>query len=187
MEDFGTTGAPQLYTQDGPPDAKRPMNDLFGGENLTTEEYPVPDAMVGLIIGRGGDQITKIQADSGCRVAVVPQSTGGTTRPCTVSMNSLRHFQRPQLTGNPEQIAAAKKMLQDIIARGSVKEGESYNGHPAPSANELMNQNVAATASIDGNVMVCFQNSFIALITLFYFDRFFSILKVSVSFFRDWA
>ena len=95
MEDFGTTGAPQLYTQDGPPDAKRPMNDLFGGENLTTEEYPVPDAMVGLIIGRGGDQITKIQADSGCRVAVVPQSTGGTTRPCTVSMNSLRHFQRP--------------------------------------------------------------------------------------------
>ena len=85
MEDFGASGAPQLYTQDGPPDAKRPMNDVFGGENLTTEEFPVPDAMVGLIIGRGGDQITKIQADSGCRVAVVPQSTGGTTRPCTVS------------------------------------------------------------------------------------------------------
>lgn len=85
MEDFGASGAPQLYTQDGPPDAKRPMNDVFGGENLTTEEFPVPDAMVGLIIGRGGDQITKIQADSGCRVAVVPQSTGGTSRPCTVS------------------------------------------------------------------------------------------------------
>merc|ERR1712176_1023045 len=28
-----------------------------------------------------------------------------------------------------------------------------FNGHPAPSANELMNQNVAATAAIDGNVM----------------------------------
>jgi len=140
MEDFGASGAPQLYTQDGPPDAKRPMNDVFGGENLTTEEFPVPDAMVGLIIGRGGDQITKIQADSGCRVAVVPQSTGGTSRPCT-------------LTGNPEQIAEAKKMLADIIARGSVKEGEVFNGHPAPSANDLMNQNVAATASIDGNVM----------------------------------
>ena len=31
---------------------------------MTTEEYPVPDNMVGLIIGRGGDQITKIQGQS---------------------------------------------------------------------------------------------------------------------------
>lgn len=52
---------------------------------LTTEEFPVPDNMVGLIIGRGGDQITKIQADTGCRVAVVPQPTGSATRPCTVN------------------------------------------------------------------------------------------------------
>ena len=29
-----------------------------------------------------------------------------------------------------------------------------FNGYPAPSANELMNQNVAATAAVDGNVMV---------------------------------
>ena len=41
--------------------------------------------------GRGGDQITKIQADTGCRVAVVPQPTGSVTRPCT-------------LTGTTEQI-----------------------------------------------------------------------------------
>ena len=86
---------------------------------MTTEEYPVPDNMVGLIIGRGGDQITKIQgqsffcslfqilflirfidiikkcnfsADTGCRVAVVPQPTGSITRPCT-------------LTGTAEQIS----------------------------------------------------------------------------------
>ena len=45
--------------------------------------------MVGLIIGRGGDQITKIQADTGCRVAVVPQPTGQSHRPCTVSEPDL--------------------------------------------------------------------------------------------------
>ena len=64
---------------------------VVNGQELTTEEYPVPDNMVGLIIGRGGDQITKIQADTGCRVAVVPQPTGSVTRPCT-------------LTGTTEQI-----------------------------------------------------------------------------------
>lgn len=81
---------------DGPPEAKRPASDNtftdVNGAQMTTEEYPVPDNMVGLIIGRGGDQITKIQADTGCRVAVVPQPTGSVTRPCT-------------LTGTPEQIA----------------------------------------------------------------------------------
>jgi len=140
-------GNPMMYqNQEGPPDAKRPMQDSFAqeagsGTGLTTEEFPVPDNMVGLIIGRGGDQITKIQADTGCRVAVVPQPTGSLTRPCT-------------LTGSTEQIEAAKAKLQEIISRGQVKvEADNFNGHPAPSANELMNQNVTATAALDGNVM----------------------------------
>ncbi|CAB1344325.1 unnamed protein product [Coregonus sp. 'balchen'] len=37
-----------------------------------TEEYRVPDGMVGLIIGRGGEQINKIQQDSGCKVQIAP-------------------------------------------------------------------------------------------------------------------
>lgn len=133
----------------GPPEAKRSVPDNsftdVNGTELTTEEYPVPDNMVGLIIGRGGDQITKIQADTGCRVAVVPQPTGSVTRPCT-------------LTGTQEQIAAAKEKLNEIISRGQVVKSDpvpagEFNGYPAPSANELMNQNVAATAAVDGNVM----------------------------------
>ena len=65
------------------------------------------------------------------------------------------------------KFSAAKEKLNDIIARGQKGEGgaqggdqggagsaEFNGGHPAPSANELMNQNVAATAAIDGNVMV---------------------------------
>lgn len=73
----------------------------MNGQELTTEEYPVPDNMVGLIIGRGGDQITKIQADTGCRVAVVPQPTGSVTRPCT-------------LTGTTEQILGKYKTIYGV-------------------------------------------------------------------------
>ena len=57
-------------------------------------------------------------------------------------------------------ILAAKEKLNDIISRGQKGDGISsqggdaaFNGHPAPSANELMNQNVAATAAMEGNTM----------------------------------
>jgi hypothetical protein len=54
----------------------------------------------------------------------------------------------------------AKDKLTEIISRGQTKvepqttHSEDFGGHPAPSANELMNQNVAATAAIDGNTIV---------------------------------
>lgn len=151
-------GMPQNY--DGPPDPKRAPTsfdqegmptdsaylyehpDAAANPGLTTVNYPVPDNLVGLVIGRGGEQITKIQAETGCRVAVIPQSSGQATRPCT-------------LTGSAEQIEAAKLKLDDIIARGQAKlnaDLSTNNGHPAPSANELMNQNVATTAAIPGNI-----------------------------------
>jgi predicted PilT family ATPase len=36
----------------------------------------VPDKMVGLIIGRGGEQITRLQAESGCRIQMAEYSQG---------------------------------------------------------------------------------------------------------------
>lgn len=70
-----------------------------------TEEYRVPDGMVGLIIGRGGEQINKIQQDSGCKVQISPDSGGLPER--SVS-----------LTGSPEAVQKAKLMLDDIVSRG---------------------------------------------------------------------
>ena len=35
-----------------------------------SEVIMVPDKMVGLIIGRGGEQITRLQAESGCKIQV---------------------------------------------------------------------------------------------------------------------
>ena len=35
---------------------------------VSSEQLMVPDKMVGLIIGRGGEQITRLQAESGCKI-----------------------------------------------------------------------------------------------------------------------
>uniref|UniRef100_A0A667ZMV7 KH-type splicing regulatory protein n=1 Tax=Myripristis murdjan TaxID=586833 RepID=A0A667ZMV7_9TELE len=70
-----------------------------------TEEYRVPDGMVGLIIGRGGEQINKIQQDSGCKVQIAPDSGGLPER--SVS-----------LTGTADAIQKAKRFLDEIVSRG---------------------------------------------------------------------
>uniref|UniRef100_W5MDS3 Far upstream element (FUSE) binding protein 3 n=1 Tax=Lepisosteus oculatus TaxID=7918 RepID=W5MDS3_LEPOC len=58
---------------------------------IMTEDFKVPDKMVGFIIGRGGEQITRIQLESGCKIQIAADSGGMMERPCT-------------LTGTPESI-----------------------------------------------------------------------------------
>ncbi|NWV30246.1 FUBP2 protein, partial [Origma solitaria] len=86
-----------------------------------TEEYRVPDGMVGLIIGRGGEQINKIQQDSGCKVQISPDSGGLPER--SVS-----------LTGSPESVQKAKALLDDIVSRGR-------GGPPGPFPDAANGQN----------------------------------------------
>ncbi|OCT57562.1 hypothetical protein XELAEV_18003343mg [Xenopus laevis] len=89
---------------------KRPMDDpgnilffLFS-RAVMTEEYKVPDKMVGFIIGRGGEQISRIQTESGCKIQIAPDSGGMPDRPCV-------------LTGTPESIDQAKRLLGQIVDR----------------------------------------------------------------------
>uniref|UniRef100_A0A673VUV3 KH-type splicing regulatory protein n=1 Tax=Salmo trutta TaxID=8032 RepID=A0A673VUV3_SALTR len=84
----------------------------------TSEEYSVPDGMVGLIIGRGGEQINKIQQESGCKVQIAPDSGGLPER--SVS-----------LTGSPDSIQKAKVLLDEIVSRG--------RGTPPSSFHEATN------------------------------------------------
>ncbi|XP_042898307.1 far upstream element-binding protein 1 isoform X2 [Parasteatoda tepidariorum] len=72
---------------------------------ITVEEWKVPDKMVGLIIGRGGEQITRLQADSGCKVQMAADSGGLPERICT-------------LTGSRQSIEKAKELMTAIINRG---------------------------------------------------------------------
>jgi len=78
-----------------------------------TETFNVPDQLVGLIIGKNGEQINRIQQETGCRVQIVPQPNGTPERPCT-------------LIGNPHQVMLAKGKLNEIIVRGGPRENNQY-------------------------------------------------------------
>uniref|UniRef100_A0A674P9W1 Far upstream element (FUSE) binding protein 3 n=1 Tax=Takifugu rubripes TaxID=31033 RepID=A0A674P9W1_TAKRU len=69
---------------------------------LATEDFKVPDKMVGFIIGKGGEQISRIQLESGCKIQIASDSGGMLDRPCT-------------LTGSPENIELAKRLLNEIV------------------------------------------------------------------------
>lgn len=58
---------------------------------MYSQVISVPDKMVGLIIGRGGEQISRLQADTSCKIQMSPDA-GGPDRQCT-------------LTGSPGAIA----------------------------------------------------------------------------------
>ncbi|XP_061129365.1 far upstream element-binding protein 2-like isoform X1 [Syngnathus typhle] len=75
------------------------------GMMTMTEECRVPDSMVGLVIGRGGEHINKIQRESGCKVQIAHDSAGLSDR--SVS-----------LTGSPDAIKRAKALIDEIISRG---------------------------------------------------------------------
>ncbi|XP_041915635.1 far upstream element-binding protein 3 isoform X4 [Alosa pseudoharengus] len=100
---------PSLYGYGG---QKRTLDDGVGSQlggmvhqrAIITEDYKVPDKMVGFIIGRGGEQITRIQLESGCKIQIAADSGGMMDRPCT-------------LTGSPESIEQAKRLLGQIVER----------------------------------------------------------------------
>ncbi|XP_036385075.1 far upstream element-binding protein 3 isoform X3 [Megalops cyprinoides] len=100
---------PSLYGYGG---QKRSLDEGVGNQlggmvhqrAIITEDFKVPDKMVGFIIGRGGEQITRIQLESGCKIQIAADSGGMMDRPCT-------------LTGSPESIEQAKRLLGQIVER----------------------------------------------------------------------
>merc|ERR1719422_2742674 len=100
-----------------------------GGPGMTSEQVMVPDNMVGLIIGRGGEQITKLQAESGCKIQMSQDSQGMPHRLCT-------------LTGSAEAISIARSMIDAIIAnegnRGPRGMGGNMGGGGGGGGFEMM-------------------------------------------------
>uniref|UniRef100_A0A8C5WFP9 K Homology domain-containing protein n=1 Tax=Leptobrachium leishanense TaxID=445787 RepID=A0A8C5WFP9_9ANUR len=131
----GETGAPigsNDYSFSG---QKRPLDDggepdlhfLTGGilESVMTEEYKVPDGMVGFIIGRGGEQISRIQQESGCKIQIAPDSGGMPDRSC-------------MLTGTPDNVQGAKRLLEQIVEKGRPSPGFHHGDGPGNSVQEIM-------------------------------------------------
>uniref|UniRef100_H3CK02 K Homology domain-containing protein n=1 Tax=Tetraodon nigroviridis TaxID=99883 RepID=H3CK02_TETNG len=119
---------PALYYQ------KRPGEDAAGSQltaighqsRVITEDYKVPDRMVGFIIGRGGEQINRIQLESGCKIQIAAADSGGLLeRPCS-------------LTGTPESIEHAKRLLVQIVDRCRNGPGFHCDGEGGASVQEML-------------------------------------------------
>ncbi|CAF0912667.1 unnamed protein product [Rotaria sp. Silwood1] len=88
------------------------------------EDYKIPDKFVGLIIGKGGEQIIRLQAESGCKVQICqlrPEPLPGGPNPPDRLAN---------LCGTRDAVERAKRIMDDIIARGKMADGSSTNINP---------------------------------------------------------
>jgi len=79
------------------------------------ENFSIPNSLVGLVIGRGGEQIKKLQAESQCKIKIASEGDGTPERSCT-------------LTGSQESIDMAKQLLEEVVRRGQNR--EQGNGRP---------------------------------------------------------
>ncbi|KAF3819703.1 hypothetical protein GH733_015212 [Mirounga leonina] len=123
--DYGYGGQKRPLEDGDQPDAKKvaPQNDSFGTQlppmhqqqsrSVMTEEYKVPDGMVGFIIGRGGEQISRIQQESGCKIQIAPDSGG-----------------------LPER--SAKRLLDQIVEKGRPAPGFHHGDGPGNAVQEIM-------------------------------------------------
>jgi len=101
-----TSKRPSVDSFDEAPDKKKPFQQPFAMEGsmpMSADQVMVPDNMVGLIIGRGGEQITRLQVESGCKIQMSQDGQGLPHRICT-------------LTGSAEAISVARNMIEAIIA-----------------------------------------------------------------------
>ena len=62
------------------------------------------------VIGRGGEQITRLQAESGCKIQMAPDSAGLPERICSLS-------------GTRDAVARAKELIMNIVHQRGRTEG----------------------------------------------------------------
>ncbi|XP_044747360.1 far upstream element-binding protein 1 isoform X2 [Coccinella septempunctata] len=127
----GNIGPPQQ--QQGPPIGGPPMGgrpnsnlnqgNMGGGPGMGgpthNEDIKVPDKMVGLIIGRGGEQISRLQAETGCKIQMAPDSQGMPDRICSLS-------------GPEDAVNRAKELINNIIHQRGRNEGLDQGGGGGP-------------------------------------------------------
>ncbi|KAG7259884.1 hypothetical protein CRUP_038009 [Coryphaenoides rupestris] len=101
------------------------MGGMGGPPRSASEDFKVPDGMVGFIIGRGGEQISRMQQESGCKIQIAPDSGGMPDRSVT-------------LTGSPDSIQTAKRLLSEIVDKGRPTPAFHHNDGPGMSVQEIM-------------------------------------------------
>ena len=113
---------PSLLCLTTEPYIRRPNKELYinkdvvgpriGSEHVrsTTVQVAVPDDMVAMIIGKGGDRIKRLQAESGCEIHL-PQASPGSWQRLSVCY----------ITGSPEAIAVAQDLIDKMIRNTKFK------------------------------------------------------------------
>lgn len=104
LEDGDEPGPKKLATTNVPDINTFTPNPGMQGAGVMSETMRLPDDLVGLIIGRAGENIMRMQRETGCRIQITQSIPGTNERPCTLS-------------GTPEQIEVCKNMLSEIVAR----------------------------------------------------------------------
>jgi far upstream element-binding protein len=124
----------QLGAKGMPNDSSLPLSNQL----TCQEDYKIPDKFVGLVIGKCGEQIIRIQAESGCKVQICQIRSeplpGGLNLPDRVA----------NLSGTRDAIEQAKRMMDDIVSRGKLADSSSMGpnsyamGGPNGKAAEIM-------------------------------------------------
>uniref|UniRef100_A0AAY5LCC0 K Homology domain-containing protein n=1 Tax=Esox lucius TaxID=8010 RepID=A0AAY5LCC0_ESOLU len=108
------------------------MNDRTRLEGMTSPFSDQPETKKMApndLIGRGGEQISRMQQESGCKIQIAPDSGGMPDRSVT-------------LTGSPDAIQTAKRLLTEIVEKGrptpAFHHNSSNEGGPGMSVQEIL-------------------------------------------------
>ncbi|XP_066548246.1 far upstream element-binding protein 1 isoform X7 [Amia ocellicauda] len=133
--EFGYGGQKRPLEDADQPETKKvasqndPFSSAMGGMNQpqrsVSEEFKVPDGMVGFIIGRGGEQISRLQQESGCKIQIAPDSGGLPDRSV-------------MLTGSLDSIQTAKRLLTEIVEKGRPGPVFHHSDGPGMAVQEIL-------------------------------------------------
>ncbi|KAJ8598666.1 hypothetical protein CTAYLR_003077 [Chrysophaeum taylorii] len=85
---------------------------IFGSDTVL---FPVPEACVGLVIGKGGETIHRLQAATGARIQIPNQAEPGTVPP----------VRAVQITGTPDAQQRAQFEITQLVAQHEAKHGSA--------------------------------------------------------------
>ncbi|GAA5813231.1 hypothetical protein MFLAVUS_006705 [Mucor flavus] len=95
-------------------DERKPYGQSYGGGGHS-EEYSVPNHMVGLLIGKGGENLKKIERMSGVSKVQFSNDATGSER-------------QVHLTGEPDQISIARDMIRQMVEDAQNNDANRFTG-----------------------------------------------------------
>ena len=104
----------------------------------------MPRSMIGVVIGKGGEMIKKIQQESGARIQFRPEDElGGPNRMCNIS-------------GSQEQTQAAYNLVQELVENTAVCSSSSSSSSSSCSSSSSSSGSSSTNSSSSYNFQLFF-------------------------------